>query len=74
MMFSYGAAYSEVLVPTKPKTVPHSFKRIGYKRWLVYEVGSGRQVGVATSRLKAYYVATVLSGIDTRNYFYFGGV
>jgi hypothetical protein len=49
----------------------HSVKKLG-SGWLVFKVGTGEQIGVFPTKLRAYYVATKYNGIDTSNVFVFG--
>lgn len=73
MVMSYGTVYSGAGGPVRRNQKrAYSIKRLGYKRWMVYQIGTDTIVGILPSRLRAYYVATVLSGIDVSNVFYFG--
>lgn len=78
MITSYGSHYSDAFKGIITQNRAYSIRRLGHRRWLVYKVGSplpteiSQMVSILPSKLRAYYVATVLSGIDASNYFYFG--
>ena len=65
MITNYGTLYSHAAgIPGRLRKPAYSVRRLGYKRWLVYLIGTDKMITVVPTRLRAYYVATVLSGVD----------
>lgn len=73
MKTNFGAYYlesstSEIKIENK-----FSVKRLNNNnRWLVFNVNTDEQIGIVPSRLRAYYVATILNGRDVSTVFNFG--
>lgn len=72
MITSYGPAYGFCHKGTRHVKELYGVRRAKYG-WIVYQTCSGEIAMVLPTKLRAYYVATKFSGIDTSVVFYFGG-
>jgi hypothetical protein len=68
----YGKYYGKAHISTPKKKLAYSIKRISRGRWIIYRIAPYAIIGVVSSKLQAYYVATVLSGVDITKVFHFG--